>query len=371
MNFTIKEPCIIDISHWNADDFAIDWEKLDSRIVGVIIKATQFVDYRDPTAKHSYEMAGKQKRPRGLYHYFDPNRVEEQVENFLSFCIEIGAFDGTRWLAEIEPVLDAEYFPNAQSSVVGTKLADQYKLFMDLVEKRTGVRPTLYTSKWCMDFTRSNLLWTKYTDKNGEIKYGWFGTTSSKYPNWIGEYKHWVADYINSNSQTTPDDIIGNVRPFIWQYSKELLGGFSAPVDANQFVGTLSEWKEMYYKNIGGEEENPMPTERFKVEVIQGEEVNIRNVGGVYLGTVVGKLKRGQVAYGTITAGSPSGEYWSLYVEEGSDVRGWVYGKHNWNPTFAKIQSMEEPPLPQENSLSIVLTDDKTGEKWVGKLSKI
>jgi hypothetical protein len=116
---------------------------------------------------------------------------------------------------------------------------------MDLVEKELGCQ--YYTSKWLV---LENLLWTKYTDKNGKVQCAWMGTTSSKYPSWIGEYKHWLADYIKSDSQILPDDLILNIKPFIWQYAKELMGGFPLPVDVNQVMVTLDEWKRLYSKNI-------------------------------------------------------------------------------------------------------------------------
>jgi len=266
----IKSPCIIDISHWEVPD----WPNLDSRVMGVIMKATQGKFYVDPTFKNSWIGAGNRQIPRSAYHFFEANDVAAQVSNYLTTCEDVGLLVSGIWKAEIEPVLDAEYQPTtiasrllslvgiqpsppvrtkawldlqhpenylainrradkwraleyaataAPRSVSGAQLAAQYKAWLDMVESETGVQPIIYTSKWM-----------------------WMHTGN---PAWVQDYKLWVAQYpyepdMQNEPAYLPD---GWADWWMWQYSESgQLEGISGKVDLNLFNGTADDWKRFY-----------------------------------------------------------------------------------------------------------------------------
>jgi hypothetical protein len=84
-------------------------------------------------------------------------------------------------------------------------------------------------------------------------------------------------------------------------------------------------------------------------------------VGGIF-GNGCWKLKKGQIAYGTITSGSPSGNT-GLFMEEGADI--WMgIRKAQWNP-HATPPLDSPPPEKAEESLSYLTTikQEKDGLK--------
>ena len=260
----IKEPCFADSSHWNP----VDWNNLDPRVLGMIWKITQGRIYIDPTCAGFWNGAGQKKIARSVFHFFEPNDIAAQVANFLTACEDHKIIVGGKWMAEIEPVLDAEYTPPTMVSkvlqsigvftsglsenkrldllypetylainpritsvpetksntaaVTGAQLAAQYKAWLDGVEAAVGIKPIIYTSKW---------MWV-YTG----------------YPTWASEYKLWDAQYpYNPDGQATPLYFpYGNFKTWWgWQYSANAtVQGFAG--DINVYDGTLDEWNASY-----------------------------------------------------------------------------------------------------------------------------
>ncbi|RJP53611.1 MAG: hypothetical protein C4583_04295 [Anaerolineaceae bacterium] len=264
----IKEPCIIDTSHWDVPN----WDILDPRVVGVIMKATQGKYFVDPTFTSQWLGAGRVKRPRSAYHFMELNDVSTQVENFFTACEDVGAIVSGRWMGEIEPVLDAEIeltsavarlsmavgitksrlsqkklldlqdperhlarnpamvvramradmakksvFAGLTSAVTASQLAAQYKAWLDLVEAELKVRPILYASKWTLAAAGS--------------------------PAWVKDYKGWWAQYpYDPDGQSAPAYLpINAMGWWTWQYSdKGKLQGFTG--DVSVFNGSQEEW---------------------------------------------------------------------------------------------------------------------------------
>lgn len=266
----IKEPCIIDTSHWDVPN----WGILDPRVVGVIMKGTQGKYYVDPTFTSQWIGAGLAKRPRSAYHFMELNDVSTQVENFLTACEDAGVIVSGRWMGEMEPVLDAEielasavarlsmavgitkpklsrkklldlqepdqylvrnpamavrsrsnvdlgkrsvFAGVLASTVTASQLAAQYKAWLDLVEAELKVRPILYASKWTLAAAGS--------------------------PAWVADYKGWWAQYpYDPDGQDEPAYLpINALDWWAWQYSDEgELQGFKG--DVSVFDGSQEEW---------------------------------------------------------------------------------------------------------------------------------
>lgn len=370
----LKRPCIVDLSHWNT----IDWGNFDNRVVGVIIKATESKDYKDPDCKRNFDEAGKLGLPRSLYHFFQPNDVSAQAENYLSYAEEIGAIVNGKWVAEIEPVLDAEFTPALKTDIVGKELANQYKVWLDIVESRTGKRPIVYSSEQCLNFTRDPIYWTSWKNEDGDLVWGWMTKDSSLPPYWAGTYKLWTAGYPDKpDNYNAPYSMpMGWDKWFMWQYAviDGAIRGVSGKTDLNLFNGTLEEWKTMYPTNGGGEP--PMPT-RYKVTT--SKEVNVRDRGGPTLGNKVGVMSPTQTGCGYETMGTPGGQYYCIHVTEGLGFDGWIYQRHNFTNTYATISVVEvieppvEPPPPPsegEKTFSVSMVDNQTGEVYSGTLMK-
>jgi hypothetical protein len=262
----IKQPAFGDGSHWEI----VDWDKLDSRLLGMIWKITQGKNYLDPTCRDFWIGAGRKKFSRSVFHFWEPDDQSAQVENFLTACEDIGIIVSGRWMAEIEPVLDAEYSPPTvmsrmlkavgigtsklprkklldlqypdtylsrnksilrtaektllSAAVTGPQLAAQYKAWLDGVESEVGIKPIIYTSKWM-----------------------WIHTG---FPAWESEYKLWDAQYPNNpDEQDRPLYVPYGHWPqeWAWQYSASaVLTGVTGFMDVSKANCTMEQWIENY-----------------------------------------------------------------------------------------------------------------------------
>jgi len=77
-------PCVVDLSHWDPAD---DYNKVrQAGIVGVIYKATQSVNYSDPTYTRQQSAAKAAGLKWGSYHFADGTGWQAQAENYLRFA---------------------------------------------------------------------------------------------------------------------------------------------------------------------------------------------------------------------------------------------------------------------------------------------
>ena len=375
----IKQPCFVDGSHWEV----VDWKNFDSRVLAIIWKITQGKYYIDPTCQSFWNGAGALGLPRSVFHFFEPNDISAQVENYLTACEDIGIIVSGKWIAEIEPVLDAEYspppsiggllkmalgidnapklshkkmfdlqYPDAhldinprarrgisgssilQSVVTSAQLAAQYKAWLDGVESEVGIKPIIYTSKWM-----------------------WIHTG---FPAWEAEYKLWDAQYpYNPDGQDHPLYVpYGHwLQEWSWQYSASaVLQGVTGFMDVNVFNGTIEEWNENYDGGavlpVDPPGDEPM-NYKITVNPASSVEPNIRSAGGATLiDPPIGKFHKGQVGYGTEILGGIDQAYRCLKVMSGADMIGWIYDLWNWNQTNAIIEEVAD--IPPAGELPII-----------------
>jgi lysozyme len=184
----------IDISKYQRD---VMWEKLDSSISFVICKASEGVTLVDYKFKKNWESIRCKK---GAYHFFLPQcSGKKQADLYLSVVnLECG---------DILPIIDVEHVW-AWDKLNRKKSVDNLLEMVDVIEKKLGVTPIIYTSA---------RFWDKYicpyyncTNHNNII---------------------WVADYRNQSDPETPKHYKEWV---VWQYScRGHLSGINGFVDLN------------------------------------------------------------------------------------------------------------------------------------------
>jgi GH25 family lysozyme M1 (1,4-beta-N-acetylmuramidase) len=177
-------PVVLDIFH---GDEVTDWDKVcGAGIRGVILKASQGYQARDPTFHERREAAQKAGLLVGAYHFLTSNDVVAQVDNFL------GAVGDTVGL-----LLALDYEDNKAA----TASLEQAKHFLQLVYERTGQRPVLYSGDLIKSqlqgpdpFLNSHRLWLCEYGPRAKLPPGW-----DSY--WLWQY---TGDGIGPKPNTLP-----------------------------------------------------------------------------------------------------------------------------------------------------------------------
>ena len=184
----------IDVSHHQG---RIDWRAVEGDGVGfAFVKATEGASFVDPAFRRNWESLGETRILRGAYHRFRPGRdALAQAEHFLAV---VSVREG-----DLPPVVDVE----ATDGVSDARLVRGVRAWLAEVERRTGVRPVVYTKP---GFRRAHL-----------------GTALDDYPLWIAEYG------VDSPS---------HARWTFWQHSERgRVAGIAKAVDLDRFNGSGAE----------------------------------------------------------------------------------------------------------------------------------
>jgi lysozyme len=194
---------VVDISHYEtvSQEFALTKQ---AGIVAVILKATQGVNFIDPTFLERASEARNAGLLVGAYHFLDGSNPAQQVAHFLTVAVSEGAVS---WLA-----LDWEPYPPSQASVMQAATAAAS------IQATTGKWPVLYTIRSMLQAPNKTL---------------------SNCPLWLAEYG------------TRPICPPGFARWRLHQYTDGTVGPNPRPVpgiglcDRSMFAGTtdqLSAW---------------------------------------------------------------------------------------------------------------------------------
>jgi len=166
------------------------------------IKATEGLGRIDEQFRRNWHHAGKEKIPRGAYHFFIASKSgKAQAENFIETVkLEKG---------DLPPVLDVEQTNGASTADLQRSVGDWLKA----VEKAYGVRPIIYTNA---DFY-TNFLAGQFDD-----------------------YPLWVAHYLVKDKPRI------NRKWHFWQHSESgHVSGIEPYVDFNVFNGDSSSFRRM------------------------------------------------------------------------------------------------------------------------------
>ena len=195
----------IDISHHQGE---IDWEQLSRAQIGneaicfVFIKATEGKNFLDENFNDNFYQAREFGFLRGAYHYFKPNiPAEAQARYFLK---QVHLEEG-----DLPPVLDIE----ETGGLSPEQLRKVALIWLNMVEKRYGVPPILYT--------------------NYKFKLDYLNTPEFKrYPYWIAHY------YVRSLTYK------GSWK--FWQHTDcGRLPGIKEKVDLNIYNGSMYDLRRL------------------------------------------------------------------------------------------------------------------------------
>lgn len=190
----------VDLSHYQGE---VDWEKVkQAGISFAIMKATEGKSMIDDTFSANVAGAKASGILSGSYHFCHARNVQEALQEANFYCDTILPFK-----LEIPPVLDMETSDAPHDLVVLICHA-----FLEIVEKRTGVKPMIYASR-------------AYIDEN-------FDASLSSYPLWLACY-----------GEDTPTDRGGWTEWEFIQVSEtgKVDGIAGAFVDINYFKGSEDE----------------------------------------------------------------------------------------------------------------------------------
>lgn len=129
-----------DLSHFNGE---VEWDQVEkSDLRFVVLKATEGVDWVDPTFAEHWESAKKSGFVRGAYHFFvshdDPlEEAKWYVEN-----VELEPGD-------LPPIVDVERADKKDKA----DLSKNLKSFLEVIEDHYGVKPIIYTGAKFWDST--------------------------------------------------------------------------------------------------------------------------------------------------------------------------------------------------------------------------
>lgn len=199
----------IDISNWQRD---IDVSATDADFV--IVKASEGVDWYDPSYKRLADDTLACGKLLGFYHFARQNNWKDEADTFLA---AVKPYLGSCILA-----LDFE----ADAVNNGPSWAE---MWMDYVYEKTGIKPIIYMSK---SVTRG---------------YDW-SSVAEKYALWGAQYADilphgWIDD---PWTDSYPWGAWGDGYPLIFQYSSVGgIQGYSGNLDKNISSATVDEWLEM------------------------------------------------------------------------------------------------------------------------------
>lgn len=191
----------IDISHYQNN---IKWEKLRNASLNndpvrfIIIKATEGKDLYDDDFNDNFFQAQQNDFIRGAYHFFVPGVDAEAQAKFYLHQVHLVPGD-------LPPVLDIEKI----GKLTKAQLQKDVKKWLDLVEKKYGVKPILYTSyKFKKDYLDSPV---------------------------FNEYPYWIAHYYINKLEYKGDWVM-------WQHTDcGKVDGIKGFVDCNIFNGTVKD----------------------------------------------------------------------------------------------------------------------------------
>lgn len=305
----IKQPCIIDVSHWEGRpnwDQVIEGNKAAGNpITGVICKASEHTGYMDDTFAWNWANLKRLGVPRGAYHFY---RFEYDAVKQADFFLRV--LDQNGGIGEYPPVLDAEWKdyrdPRTRRwvrSPKGTRLTDQFKVWMDIVETATGKIPMFYSSEsYINEYMRD---WT------GKITLPDY----NRYPLWLAQYPYKPDDF--NSPYRLPK---GWTNWALWQYAEagRLVGYPYDGVDLNM----ASEFFDGGSGNPVPPDDNPYKLPR-EVLIKAYPNLRVRNGAGAQF-AILDRLATGTICT-VVEVSEENGNLWGR-IGEGRWIAIQYYG---------------------------------------------
>ena len=222
LRYTTERIYGIDISRHQHEKgrqhFSINWNNMKILSVGkrhptdqtfpvsfVYIKATQSTTIQNKYFRQDYQQAKKHNIHVGAYHFFSLSTTPQaQADYFLKNSVIASS--------DFPPVLDVEPTEAQIESIGDEELMRRIKIWMEIVERRTGKRPILYVNQM---FIFKHM--TNATD------------IQQKYNVWIARYGEYKPD----------------VKLVYWQLSSTgRVQGITGDVDINVFNGYQGQFAD-------------------------------------------------------------------------------------------------------------------------------
>ncbi|OCQ94707.1 hydrolase [Oscillatoriales cyanobacterium USR001] len=183
----------IDVSSYQPN---INWQSVaNDGILFAFVKATEGVTWIDDTFARNWAAMKTVGIQRGAYHFFRPaSSIQGQIDSFLK-TVKLQPGD-------LPPVLDVE----STGGLGATEICDRMAIWLDAVEKETGMQPIIYTYPGFWE----NLGTKRFSD----------------YPLWIAHYTTAEEPWVSGGWSSWT----------FWQYTdKGRVAGISGNVDINIF----------------------------------------------------------------------------------------------------------------------------------------
>ncbi|NLR92677.1 glycoside hydrolase family 25 protein [Flammeovirga agarivorans] len=205
----------IDVSYYQKQ---VNFSKVvDDGFSFVIIKATEGDYLKDRNFAVNWNAARHDQLIRGTYHFFRADIDPIKQANW--FVKHVKLLPG-----DLPPVLDVETTENVSIPL----LRERMTIWLNLVEKKFGIKPIIYTN---LSFYNDYLSTSK---------------ALTKYPIWIAAYSKFFSPRLE-----------GKNKWMIWQYDDNgSAKGIEGPVDLNVFQGTIGDLRR--YCIPGRFEETPL-----------------------------------------------------------------------------------------------------------------
>ncbi len=191
-----------DVSHFNG---GVSWDVVSKNDLNfVVLKATEGVDWVDPSFASHWQESKKNGFIRGAYHFFVS--ADDPVAEANWFIQNVALEPG-----DLPPVVDVERADKKDLP----NLTANLKIFVSALEKHFGVPPIIYTGP-------------KF----------WSSSIKEPFPN----HALWVAEY----GVTQPALPNGWNNWTFWQYSQQgVVSGVEKAVDLNTFTGTIEDLRKL------------------------------------------------------------------------------------------------------------------------------
>ncbi len=134
-----KDVIGVDVSEYQDK---IDMKRLSEQNVSfVYIRATEGSSYQDACFRENWKNAHDCGLPAGAYHFFSfDSSGGTQAQNFID---TVGELEG-----DLLPVVDFEYYGDKEKNRPDKeKVLQELHIFLDILEKKYGVKPMIYTLK--------------------------------------------------------------------------------------------------------------------------------------------------------------------------------------------------------------------------------
>lgn len=181
-------------------------DKVDYPVSFVFIKSTESTNIRNPFFAQDYMKARQCGIPAGAYHFF---RCKTSGTAQAQFFLQNTLFRH----GDLPPVLDLEPTEAEIAAMGGPQaLFRQVRVWLQAVERRTGVKPILYVNQMFVN---------RHLSESDDFK---------------RDYQVWIARY----GEYKPD-----VKLALWQLSPNgRVTGIHGEVDINVFNGFRTQWDE-------------------------------------------------------------------------------------------------------------------------------